>query len=376
MDARRVKLQFKVKRPILACGADLKGSFAIANGDEAFLYEGFGDLADLGNFERYEKAVRQAIRSTGIRPAVIAHDMHPDYFSTRFAKSFSIHDPRSTLHEIQHHEAHIASCIIDNDIKGDVIGVAFDGTGYGADGNIWGGELFVGDLKGFKREAHLEYIAMPGGDAAVREPWRMAESYLYAATNRCGNPVIKKMIDRKINSPLTSSAGRLFDAAASLILGRKKAGFEAELPVALEKITANGCEEAYRYTVKIGPSSFRGSPASIGTAVVIKSITDDIRKGVDKAIISARFHNTVVGMISGMAELLGNKNGINKIALSGGVFQNRYLSGKTSNILKKKGFKVFMHSKFSTTDSGLPIGQIAIVNSRSTIRDPRSPGGR
>lgn len=368
-----MRLPFSVRKPILACGADLKGAFALANGREAFLCEGFGDLSGLDNFERYEKAVAKAVKSTGIRPAVVAHDLHPGYFSTRFAEDFARRARCPKTHAVQHHEAHIASCIVDNDIKGGVIGAAFDGTGYGRDGNIWGGEFFAGGLKGFERAAHLEYIPMPGADAAVREPWRMAESYLYKAYGmsylkkfkKRGQAPLFKMIDKGINSPLTSSAGRLFDAAASLVLGRKKAGFEAELPIAFEKIAAKDREEVYRYTVKIGPSSFRGAPASIGTAIVIKSVMDDIREGVDKAVISARFHNTVARIISGTAEFLGRKSGIKKIVLSGGVFQNKYLTGKASDLLGKKGFEVFVHLSVSATDSGIPIGQAAIANART-----------
>ena len=353
-----MKLPFMVPTPILACGADLKGAFALAKGGTAFLYEGFGDLSDLGNFERYESAVRKAIKTTGIKPTVIAHDMHPGYFSTRFAEDFAQKSQRAALYAIQHHEAHIASCIVDNDIKGRVIGVAFDGTGYGFDGNIWGGEFFVGSLLGFRRAAHLEYVAMPGADAAVREPWRMAESYLYAATGKCNDPIIKKMIDRKINTPFTSSAGRLFDAVASRVLGRKKADFEAELPIALEKIAAIDHEGAYRYALK------NGSPISLCTAQIFKGVMADLKKSVDKAVVSAKFHNTIAAMISEAASFLGKKGRIKNVVLSGGVFQNKYLMGKASDLLKAKGFKVFIHSNVSTNDSGIPIGQIAITNER------------
>jgi len=359
-----MKLPFKVKKSILACGADLKGAFALAKGNDIFLYEGFGDLGDLDNFERYEKAVKKAIKTTGIKPAVVTHDMHPGYFSTRFAESYNLSTHRYPLCAVQHHEAHVASCIIDNSIKGDVIGVAFDGTGYGTDGNIWGGEFFIGGLKGFKRVAHLEYVAMPGADACVREPWRMAASYIYASVGKCEDPVIKKMIDRKINSPLTSSAGRLFDAAASLVLGRKKSDFEAELPIALEKIAAKDYEEAYRYTIKISPSSFQGSPISIGTAIIIKSVMDDIQKGVDTAVISARFHNTIARIIAATADFLGKKNGVKKVVLSGGVFQNKYLADKAIKYIEKFGLKVYKHERFSATDSGIPLGQIAITQMR------------
>jgi hydrogenase maturation protein HypF len=162
--------------------------------------------------------------------------MHPRYFSRRFAVDYTLHASHSTLHEVQHHEAHIASVIADSGVTDRVIGAAFDGTGYGPDGNIWGGEFFIGGLAGFRRAGHLQYAAMPGGEAAIREPWRMAESLLYAAGLKAPPPIIKTMIDRNINSPLTSSAGRLFDAVASLILSKKKSSYEAELPTELERM--------------------------------------------------------------------------------------------------------------------------------------------
>lgn len=349
---RRVELPFSVRKPILACGADLKGAFALARGRDAMLCEGFGDLSDLGNFERYEAAIKKAIKTTGIKPVIIAHDMHPGYFSTRFARDLAAHAHQAAQYAVQHHEAHIASCITDNDIKGSVIGVAFDGTGYGADGNIWGGEFFVGSPGGFRRAAHLEYVAMPGGDAAIREPWRMAESYRYASTGKCSDPIIKKMIDRKINSPLTSSAGRLFDAVASLVLGRKKADFEAELPMELERIAAADCEEMY--VIKPGSS-----------AIVIKNVMADIGRGISKEIVSAKFHNTIANMIAKTASLIGKKSGIKKIVLSGGVFQNRYLTKKVIEYMVKPGIKIYKHERLSTTDSSIPIGQIAIAQARS-----------
>jgi len=358
-----VELPFTVRKPMLACGADLKGAFALAKGSEAFLCEGFGDLSDLGNFERYEKAVRKAIKTTGIKPAIVAHDMHPGYFSTRFAESYTLYAKRYTLYPVQHHEAHVASCMIDNDIKGNVIGVAFDGTGYGSDGNIWGGEFFVGGLKGFKRAAHLEYVAMPGADAAVREPWRMTVSHIYSSIGKCSDPIIKKMIDRKINSPLTSSAGRLFDAVASLVLGRKKADFEAELPIEFEKIAAKGHEEFYRYALK------SASPAILSSAPIFKGVMADIRKRTDKSVISARFHNTVARMISETVRTLGKQSRVNKAVLSGGVFQNRYLTGKIVKYLVKSGIKIYRHERLSTTDSGVPIGQVAIANTRYAMHD-------
>jgi len=355
-----INLPFLVKRPILACGADMKGAFALAKSDMAYLFDGFGDLSDLDNFTRYEKAVRIAINNLRIKPEIVACDMHPGYFSTQFAKSYQLSAFSCQLCELQHHEAHIASAIIDSDIKGDVLGVAFDGTGYGTDGNIWGGEFFIGNIGKFKRIDHLEYLPMPGGEICIKEPWRMAASYLYTAfgesflklkidfvkaIDKKKWAVLNKGIDRKINSPLTSSMGRLFDAAACIILNKRVARFEAELPIGLERIAEAGVDDAYD---------------SIESVEIIKGVVRDIKKGAAASTISAKFHNSIAAMILNVAR----KAGMKKVVLSGGVFQNKYLAERTADLLNDNNFKVYPHRNVQTNDSGIPIGQIAIANSR------------
>lgn len=376
---KRIGLPFKLRKPILACGADLKGAFALAKGRAAYLFDGFGDLADLDNFTRYELAIKRHGKELGIKPRIIAHDMHSGYSSTHFAESGTdtIFSKKWCLShiKIQHHEAHIAAAIIDNSIKGPVIGVAFDGTGYGSDGNIWGGEFFIGGLKGFRRVSHLGYMPMPGADMAVKEPYRMAISYLYNVYGRdllklkidLVNKMDKKnvsvlidMIDKKINSPLTSSAGRLFDAVASIVLSKEASAFEAELPIELEKIAEESCDGLYDFVIKYN----KDAPV-IDTSRIIKGIVNDMLRKIDKSIISAKFHNTVAYMISRTASSLRKRSGINKIVLTGGVFQNRYLANRSEMMLKKGGFKVYTHSSVPANDSGIPIGQIAIAGARA-----------
>lgn len=369
-------MPFKIKKPVLACGADLKGAFALAKGQEAYLFDGFGDLSDPDNLERYEKAVTREINKTGIKPAIVACDLHPGYFSTKFAEKFRSGHSRAhlsvpyncTLVRIQHHEAHIASSIVDNSIRGNVIGVAFDGTGYGTDGNIWGGEFFVGNLRKLTRAAHLAYVPMPGGEAAIREPWRMAASYLYDAFGKRGQtpfglkgvrPLLE-MIDKKINSPMTSSAGRLFDAVGSIVLEKKTVSKEAELPLELEKMAIELCRDKYDFDIKRS-----GGMAEIGCRKMIKGVVKDLSGGADRAIVSSKFHNTVADMILKVSIVLRKKSGINKVALSGGVFQNAFLSAGAKALLTKSGFEVFTHSQVSTNDSGIPIGQIAIAGKRA-----------
>lgn len=348
-----IKLPFKVKRPVLACGADMKGAFALAKGGEAYLFDGFGDLSDLDNFLRYEKAVNGAVKKLEIIPRFIACDLHPEYFSTKFAQR---HGPWTMDHGpsmIQHHEAHVASAIVDNNIRGKIFAAAFDGTGYGADGNIWGGEFFTGDLKSLKRIGHIDYIPMPGGDMAIREPWRMAASYLYAAYGKVKRfdvkrwSIIKDMIDKGINAPLTSGMGRLFDAVACLVLKKNEAEFEAELPIKLEKMADPDIDGYYGFA---------------RTTDIIKGVVRDLDKRIAASAVSAKFHNTIAHMILKRAR----QAKIRQVVLTGGVFQNRFLSNRAVALLNKNGFMACTHSNIETNDSGIPIGQIAIANARAS----------
>jgi hydrogenase maturation protein HypF len=370
---KTVKLPFRLKIPVLACGADMKGAFAFAKGDTAYLEDGFGDLADPDNLERYENTVSSLEKKLKIKPRVIVCDLHPGYFSTRLAIDLHRKTPGSKIYKVQHHEAHIASAMIDNAIRGDVIGVAFDGTGFGSDGNAWGGEFFVGNPKSFRRAAHFEYVTMPGGDAAVSEPWRMAASYLYKtfgsgflkkSVNKERAFFIKTMIDKGVNSPLTSSAGRLFDAVASIVLEKDRADFEAQLPIELEKLARPDIDEQYSFDIN-SDSHFLGQPfLTLDASPVIKAIVKDKTMGTGVFTISAKFHNAMAQAIVAVTLRLRKKSGVNRVVFGGGVFQNKYLNAKASGELERKGFKVYRHRAINTNDSGIPIGQIAIARAR------------
>lgn len=369
-----IELPFRIKRPILACGADMKGAFALAEGSKANLFEGFSDLADPANLTKYENSIRRQIRALKIEPEVIVCDLHPGYFSTQFAESYRPSTIDYRLCKVQHHEAHVASAIVDSGVKGGVIGIAFDGTGYGLDGNIWGGEFFVGDLRQMKRAAHFEYIPMPGAEAAIKEPWRMAVSYLYKTYGRkfLGlkidfiNRLDKKqtaaltaMIDKDINSPLTSSAGRFFDAVGSLVLAKEKAAFEAELPIELEKMALELCRDKYDFAIESKKDGI-----IVNFSDTLREIVRDLSLKADLLTISGKFHNTIAGVISDVSMRLRKKYRINKVALTGGVFQNKFLTGRAVELLEKNKFNVYTHSNVSTNDSGIPIGQIAIARAR------------
>lgn len=367
-----IKLPFLVKKPTLGCGADLKGAFCLATGEDAVYSDGFGDLGDPDNYAKYEKAVRDAEKRFRISPGVIACDMHPGYFSSRFAEEHARSLLGYKLVRIQHHEAHAASVITDNRLKNGVISVTFDGTGFGRDGAIWGGEFFTGNIGSLKRIAHLDYMPMPGGEIAIKEPWRMALSYIYRAYKKDFSGVrtdllkgissrrvkaVITMIDRKINSPETSSAGRFFDSAASIILNKKVARYEADLPITLEEKALLGYEGEYRFDIKWQRGMFIIIPDK-----TIKGIITDLLKGADIKEVSSKFHNTVASMIRNVCSGIRQRYGIKKVALSGGVFQNRYLTEKTSNLLKANGFKVYGHVNVPTNDIGIALGQIAIAN--------------
>lgn len=367
-----IKLPFSVPRPILACGADMKGSFALATG-RTMMQEGpFGDLADPDALARYGRAVRKALRT--LRPRAIVRDLHPGYFSSHVAEDLHRALPGTRLLAVQHHEAHVASAIVDHGLAGRVIGVAFDGTGYGTDGAVWGGEFFVGDLRKLERVAHLSYVPMPGAEAAVREPWRMAAAHLRAAYGsranvlaaRCARGVgaakwraVDELARRRLHAPLTSSAGRLFDAAGSIILGRYGSAGEAELPMALERIAIRGWADRYDFAIRHDDAGI-----VVDSGGAFRGMAEDLRRRTGRPVIAGKFHNTVAAMVADTCAALGARHAIGKVVLSGGVFQNRLLTERALFLLSVKGFSVYSHQRVETNDAGIPAGQAAIAAKR------------
>ncbi|MFH1095915.1 MAG: carbamoyltransferase HypF [Candidatus Desantisbacteria bacterium] len=367
-------LWFDIKMwQILAVGAELKATFCLTSGNFAFLSQHLGDLKGLEVFEFFKEAVEQYRRLFRIEPEIIAYDLHPDYLSTKFALQLSTLNPQLSTFPIQHHHAHIVSCMAENGVDEKVLGVALDGIGYGTDGHIWGGEFLLTDYSGFERIAHLKYIPMPGADMATKQPWRMAVSYLYAACG-CDIPsefierwgkervkIIIKMMEQGLNSPLTSSAGRLFDAVASIIGIRDEIDYEAQAAIEIEMMAEEHCDEGYGFFVDRA-----NEPWVIDTIPMIRDILKDVRSGagVVSSIISAKFHNTIIAMIHQISRLVREKWMINKVALSGGVFQNRYLLERVKPLLERNGFVVFSHSKVPANDGGISLGQAVIASRR------------
>ncbi|MBE0647768.1 MAG: carbamoyltransferase HypF [Bacteroidales bacterium] len=352
---------------ILAFGAELSSCFGIGKGENAILSQYIGDLKTLDTYLYYEKEMTDFLHLFRMKPELLVCDMHPDYFSSKQALSF----PGLPLIRVQHHHAHIASCMAEHGLDEKVIGVAFDGTGLGTDEKIWGGEFMVCDLSDFKRILHFDYISLPGGDRAVEEPWRTAIAYLYHVFGRdfhqlplpflkaVGNnrilPILK-MIDLGINCPMVSSVGRLFDAVAAIINLCLESTFQAEGPMRLESIAANNCNNSYPFRIE----------KTIGVDETIRGVVDDVLKGVDSTLISAKFHNTIISIIVDSVMLAAQKEKLNKVVLSGGVFQNKYLTENIHMALKRSGMKVYSQEKVPANDGGIALGQLIIAAKRRT----------
>ena len=363
--------------PLLAVGGHLKNVFALARGRHIYQSQHLGDLENLTGLEFFKESLAHLMRTFEIEPATVVHDLHPGYLSTTWAKEWA-HERGAGLIAVQHHHAHVAGCMAEHGLTGPVIGLALDGTGYGTDGRIWGGEVLVSQLDGFERFAHLEYVAMPGGDAAVKEPWRMALGALHAAgfdveseqmlallgAERNEARVLKRMIERGVNTPLTSSLGRLFDAVAAGVMGRRAVDYEAQAAIELEGIAVSEPDrfEQGDYVPELHEAD-EGSAceAVIRTGKMWKAVLEDLWRGVPASRISARFH---AGIAEGFINAAANariKTSINVVALSGGCLHNRRLARLLRVGLEAEGFQVFQHVQVSPGDGGLSYGQAAVA---------------
>jgi len=360
-----IKTAVKFEKQILACGAELKNTFCLTRDNYAFVSHHIGDLENLETLKSFTGGIEHFKRLFNLQPEIVAYDLHPEYLSTKYALEID-----ATKIGVQHHHAHIASCLADNEIKGEVIGVAFDGLGLGTDGKLWGGEFFVADFLEAERIAHLEYVPMPGGAKAIREPWRMAAVYLHRAfgddflnleipfvknLNKGAWKTIRQMITTETNSPLTSSMGRLFDGVASLLGVRDAVNYEGQAAIELEAIAEKNCSDGYVFEIAEDESIIKISD-------VFHQIIKDMLEGISPKVISAKFHNGVAHLISFIARQIRNERKLNRVALSGGVFQNMFLLEQTCRILKSDGFDVFAHNRVPTNDGGISLGQAAIAN--------------
>jgi hydrogenase maturation protein HypF len=360
-------------RPVLACGAELKNTFCLAKGSHAFVSQHIGDLENAETLASFTEGIAQFRALFDIEPRVVAYDLHPEYLSTKYALGLDGVEHTG----VQHHHAHIASCLADNGQAGPVIGVAFDGTGYGTDGTLWGGEFLAADLAGFERAGHLAPVPLPGGAAAIRQPWRMAAAYLSVAcpaeqifdldvSRRNGSrwPAVAAMAAKGINSPLTSSAGRLFDAVAALVGVRDEVNYEGQAAVELEQMASPGETGGYDAAMTAG------WPFLIEGAGLVRAATDDLRAGVPPAVISARFHNGIAALIEAGCVRAAERFGLRTVALSGGVFQNLIVTHGAVARLEARGFRVLVHSRVPCNDGGISLGQAVVAAARH-----RGPSG-
>jgi hydrogenase maturation protein HypF len=363
-----IKTGFEFSLEILACGAELKNTFCFARGRDVFLSHHIGDLENLETLQSFQKGIDHFKHLFGLRPEVIAHDLHPDYISTKYAVAL---DDELTKVGVQHHHAHIASCMVDNRIEGEVIGVAMDGLGFGEDGRLWGGEFFIADFAHAERVAHLDYVPMPGGTRAIREPWRMAAIYLHRVfgddfldlklpfvkrLDKRAWAALRKMVVSGVNSPETSSMGRLFDAVASMVGMRTMINYEGQAAVELEAIADRSVTRGYEFEIT--------SAGVIKAEHVILRAAEDLLADVSPQAVSARFHLGVAGMIVSIALRLRAERRLNRVVLSGGVFQNMYLLAEVCRSLESNGFDVFTHRRTPANDGGVSLGQAAVANAR------------
>ena len=364
---RPITLSRRFAQDTLACGAHLKNTFCLGKGYHAFLSHHIGDLETYDTLQSFVAAIEQFKAFFDVQPSLIAHDLHPDYLSTKYAAGL---DGVNKI-AVQHHHAHIVSCMAEHGLDGPVIGVAFDGLGYGADGTIWGGEFLIVDLTGYTRRAHLRYVSLAGGNSAIREPWRSALSYVKDSLGK--NPLalelpgwetmspskvalVERLLHLNLNTFRTSSCGRLFDAVASILGLCHEANFEGQAAMALEAAALEGIEDDYPFDIE------ENEPWQIDLRPAIASLVREVLAGSETAVIAAKFHNTLVSVITKVCLRLRKTEGLNRICLSGGTFQNMYLLQRVVLWLRQRGFQVFVNSKVPPNDGGISLGQAVIAN--------------
>jgi hydrogenase maturation protein HypF len=381
---RPIVLPIECPRPILAVGGQLKATFALGRGGQAFLSHHMGDLDYYEAYCAFVRDIDLYEELFAVQPECVVHDLHPDYVTTRYAQERAAKQG-SKLLTVQHHHAHMVSCMIEHGIREPVIGVTFDGTGFGTDGTVWGGEFLVGDHRQFRRAAHFRYVGMPGAEKAIREPWRMAvahlldagirEAPLKARLLRLQWETIERMLDRRFQTPLTSSAGRLFDAVASLAGVADRVSYEGQAAVQLEWLASQAAlAGSYPFAIEqawvpcLAELMFR-----IDTRPLIRAVAEESSRMVDAAVIARRFHSTLVDVIAHVCSLIRETTRLGVVVLSGGVFLNALLTSEVCRRLEADGFRVYRHCLVPPNDGGLSLGQVAIAAAQLAEGDSDVP---
>jgi hydrogenase maturation protein HypF len=352
---------------ILATGPELKNTFCLTKENYAFISHHIGDMENFETLQSFEEGIEHFQNLFRVEPEAIACDLHPNYLATRYAQNRGTETGRP-VYAIQHHHAHIAACMADNGFLGDepVIGVSFDGTGYGDDGNIWGGEFLVADYQGYQRFAHLDYFPLPGGDAAIKKPFRVALALLWQhglewdedippVLAACGDEMsmLRSMLTNKINTPLTSSMGRLFDGVAALAGLRGEVNYEAQAAIEFESLADPDETAGYHFDFTANTLNFESG---------LQAVIGDVRSNTPIATISAKFHNGLAQGVVNVCQAAQAQFNLNTVAVSGGVWQNMTLLTKTIPLLEQAGFKVLIHQQVPTNDGGIALGQATIAS--------------
>ncbi len=364
-----IDLPFEAPQDILAVGAQQKSTFCLVKGSKAFLSQHIGDLENLETLEHFQASLETFERLFRVKPQIIAHDMHPDYMSTRIAHDYPAIQALRVV--VQHHHAHIVSVMAEHGIREPVIGVAYDGTGYGTDGAVWGGEIMVADWSRFERAAHLRYAPMLGGETAIRKPYRMAAGYIWGLCRSAGETefgafidtlpigeriILRRQFEAKLNTPLTSSCGRLFDAAAAMLGVCREALYEGQPAVELEAIADPEVDELYPYDVLR-----EGDGWVIDPAATLRALWCEHRAGRPVPVIAGIFHNTVASFTVAVCKLVRERRRLDRVALSGGCFQSALLTRLLVDQLAAEGFEVLTHRRVPPNDGGLSLGQAVVA---------------
>jgi hydrogenase maturation protein HypF len=361
---RDIELPVAAHAPILACGAQLKNTFCVAKGSRSWVSHHIGDLEHFPAYEAFRDGIEHFERLFAVEPQVVAHDLHPGYLSTQYAL-----EREGVEHvAVQHHHAHLAACLAEHGGRGPAIGAIFDGTGYGTDGTIWGGEFLIGDLEGFERAGYLWPVILPGGERAIREPWRMACAWLIAAGCELEPPegidardweMVSRLVESGVASQETTSIGRLFDAVAALCGLRLRVNYEGQAAIELEA----ACDPNERGSYPV-PLMEVGGGVVLDARETVRAVVEDLHAGAGRGTIAARFHNALASAATQACVRLAGQSGIGTVALGGGTFQNRRLREAVAVDLQRAGLRVLVPERLPPNDGGVSYGQAAIAAAR------------